>query len=224
MSCTISSGGRQAKHGRVANVELDDLVPLFLHLARLVQHGAADVIADAGELAGLGDGLQKGLRRSVCCSARSGKRGILEFKQGPGTRPADLRDTRARLQASFSMKFQLDEPQGGNSISRHDTSGVWVNGRPHTASVLVPWKGDVRRLGRPSRFEELQPAHFEAIKSLNPDLVRLWQRRPAAIPEPGPVARAGGSSHRFRGHRTSPQPAAPTTCWPAKAAMCSPRF
>ena len=36
------------------------------------------------------------------------------------------------------MKFQLDEPQGGNSISRHDTQGVWVNGQPHTASVLVP--------------------------------------------------------------------------------------
>jgi hypothetical protein len=51
-------GRLQPEHGQVADVELDDLVALFLHLAGLVQHGPTDVVADVGELAGLGDGLQ----------------------------------------------------------------------------------------------------------------------------------------------------------------------
>jgi len=83
----------------------------------------------------------------------------------------------------FSMKFQLDEPQGGNSISRHDTTGVWVNGRPHTASVLVPWKGDVAAWA-PSRFEELQALHFEAIKALNPELVIFGSGAKLRFPSP----------------------------------------
>ncbi len=111
------------------------------------------------------------------------KRGILEFKQGPGTWPADLRDTRARFKRRFPMKFQLDEPQGGNSISRHDAQGVWVNGRPHTASVLVPWKGDVVAWA-PSRFEELQAAHFEAIRTLNPELVVFGSGARLRFPNP----------------------------------------
>ncbi len=81
------------------------------------------------------------------------------------------------------MKFQLDEPQGGNSISRHDTQGVWVNGKPHTASVLVPWKGEVHPWS-PSRFEELQPAHFEAIQALNPELVVFGSGATLRFPSP----------------------------------------
>lgn len=81
------------------------------------------------------------------------------------------------------MKFQLDEPQGGNSISRHDALGVWVNGQPHTASVLVPWKGAVLAWA-PSRFEELQPVHFEAIKGLNPELVIFGSGAKLRFPGP----------------------------------------
>ena len=81
------------------------------------------------------------------------------------------------------MKFQLDEPQGGNSISRHDAQGVWVNGQPHTASVLVPWKGAVAPWA-PSRFEELQPADFEAIKALNPELVVFGSGAKLRFPSP----------------------------------------
>jgi uncharacterized protein len=68
------------------------------------------------------------------------------------------------------MKFQLDEPQGGNTISRHDAQGVWVNGQPHTRSVLVPWRGEVQAW-RPSRFAELEEADFEALLGLKPELV-----------------------------------------------------
>jgi uncharacterized protein len=82
------------------------------------------------------------------------------------------------------MKFQLDEPQGGNSISRHEGRQVWVNGQPHQRSVLVPWRGEVQNWGL-QRFEDLAEAHFEQILALRPELVvfgsgsRLRFARPA---------------------------------------------
>ncbi|MCX2864651.1 Mth938-like domain-containing protein [Paucibacter sp. PLA-PC-4] len=68
------------------------------------------------------------------------------------------------------MKFQLDEPQGGNSISRHDGQNVWVNGQQHGESLLVPWRGEVQTWGL-ARFEDLSEAHFERILALKPELV-----------------------------------------------------
>jgi uncharacterized protein len=68
------------------------------------------------------------------------------------------------------MKFHLDEPQGGNSISRHDADGVWVNGDPYRSSLLVPWRGEVQPW-EPRRFEALTEAHFEQILALKPELV-----------------------------------------------------
>ena len=81
------------------------------------------------------------------------------------------------------MKFQLDEPQGGNSISRHDAQGVWVNGQPHTTSVLVPWKGNVLAWAA-LRFEALEPAHFEAMRALNPELVIFGSGTRLRFPSP----------------------------------------
>jgi uncharacterized protein len=68
------------------------------------------------------------------------------------------------------MKFQLDEPMGGNSISRHDASQVWVNGQPHGSSLLVPWQGEVQTWNV-QRFDDLTSAHFEQILALKPELV-----------------------------------------------------
>ncbi len=68
------------------------------------------------------------------------------------------------------MKFQLDEPQGGNSISRHDGQCVWVNGAEHRASLLVPWRGEVQPW-QVKRFEDLSEGHFQQILSLKPELV-----------------------------------------------------
>lgn len=81
------------------------------------------------------------------------------------------------------MKFQLDEPQGGNTISRHDTQGVWVNGQAFRSSLLVPWKGDVVAWA-PSRFEELEAAHFEAIRALRPELVVFGSGARLRFPSP----------------------------------------
>ncbi|MCV2363668.1 Mth938-like domain-containing protein [Paucibacter sp. DJ1R-11] len=68
------------------------------------------------------------------------------------------------------MKFQLDEPQGGNIISRHDGQSVRVNADEHRSSVLVPWRGDVQAWAL-TRFEDLSEAHFEQILTLKPELV-----------------------------------------------------
>ena len=68
------------------------------------------------------------------------------------------------------MKFHLDEPQGGNSISRHDGQTVWVNGDQHSSSLLVPWRGDVQAWGL-TRFDQLSEQHFEQILALKPELV-----------------------------------------------------
>ena len=68
------------------------------------------------------------------------------------------------------MKFQLDEPQGGNSISKHDGQSVWVNGKAHVSSLLVPWAGEVQAWALRS-FEELTEQHFEQMLSLKPELV-----------------------------------------------------
>ena len=68
------------------------------------------------------------------------------------------------------MKFQLDEPQGGNSISRHDGTRLCVNGEVHQSSLLVPWRGEVQSWPL-ARFEDLSEAHFEQILALKPELV-----------------------------------------------------
>ncbi|WP_310386020.1 Mth938-like domain-containing protein [Roseateles sp.] len=68
------------------------------------------------------------------------------------------------------MKFQLDEPQGGNSISKHDGRTVWINGAAFGTSLLVPWKGEVQPWSL-QRFEDLTEQHFEQVLGLKPELV-----------------------------------------------------
>ncbi len=49
-------GRFKAKHGEVADVELDDFVTVLLHLPGLVEHGPTNVVADVGKLVGFLDG------------------------------------------------------------------------------------------------------------------------------------------------------------------------
>ena len=51
-------GAVEAKHGEIADVELDDLVALLLHLPGGVHDGAPDVVADVGELGRFENGFQ----------------------------------------------------------------------------------------------------------------------------------------------------------------------
>ncbi len=81
------------------------------------------------------------------------------------------------------MKFQLDQPQGGNTISRHDGQCVWVNGEPHKQSLLVPWAGVVQAWPV-ARFEDLTEAHFAQILALKPELVIFGSGAKIRFPRP----------------------------------------
>lgn len=70
------------------------------------------------------------------------------------------------------MKFELDQPEGVNAITRVAPGQVWVQAQPYAHSVLVPWRGEVLPWA-PQTFEDLAPAHFEAILALQPELVIL---------------------------------------------------
>jgi uncharacterized protein len=68
------------------------------------------------------------------------------------------------------MKFQPDRAEGVNLISRHDAGRLWVGAAAYGRSVLVPWQGAVEDW--PARSAaDLQPAHFEQVLRLQPELV-----------------------------------------------------
>ncbi|MEN9417246.1 MAG: hypothetical protein RI988_866 [Pseudomonadota bacterium] len=68
------------------------------------------------------------------------------------------------------MKFQPDRAEDVNLITRHDPDRVWVGASGYAHSVLVPWQGVVQAW--PARTPgELQPAHFEQLLALRPELV-----------------------------------------------------
>lgn len=68
------------------------------------------------------------------------------------------------------MKFQPDRLEGVNAITRVDAEGVSVNGVRHAASLLVPWRGDVRAWPV-ERFGALDAAAFENVVALRPEVV-----------------------------------------------------
>jgi uncharacterized protein len=59
---------------------------------------------------------------------------------------------------------------GVNVVSRLESGTVWVHQTPYTASVLVPWQGEVRAwpVSHPA---DLQALHFEQLLSMQPELV-----------------------------------------------------
>jgi uncharacterized protein len=68
------------------------------------------------------------------------------------------------------MKFQPERAEGVNVISRHEPQRIWVGATEHTASVLVPWQGEV--LPWPAAdVASLTADHFERILALQPALV-----------------------------------------------------
>lgn len=68
------------------------------------------------------------------------------------------------------MKFQPDQLDGVNAVSRLEAGRVWVHQTAFNQSVLVPWRGEV--LPWPARQpDELTASHFEAVLALQPELV-----------------------------------------------------
>jgi uncharacterized protein len=68
------------------------------------------------------------------------------------------------------MKFQPDSLAGTNTVTRHESGAVWINGKPWTGSVLVPWRGDVQRWPLEA-LPALTAGHFEQVLALKPELV-----------------------------------------------------
>jgi hypothetical protein len=64
----------EAEHGQVADVELDDLVAVLLHLARLFQRGAADLVTDVIQLVRFQNRSQNITLPNadvICCNAKN---------------------------------------------------------------------------------------------------------------------------------------------------------
>lgn len=84
------------------------------------------------------------------------------------------------------MKLQPDRLEGGNMISGYDRASVTVNGQAHGQSVIVPAQGPVQPWPC-ERVADLEPAHFEQVAALGPEVVifgsgaRLQFPRPALL-------------------------------------------
>ncbi len=86
------------------------------------------------------------------------------------------------------MKFQAERMEGQNAIARHGVEGVVVNGASYTASVIVPWRGEVAPWDADG-FEALTVRHFQRLADLAPELVILGTGKrlrfpPAALLKP----------------------------------------
>ena len=81
------------------------------------------------------------------------------------------------------MKMRADRIEGRNAIARHGPEGVVVNGVEHTASVLVPWQGDIVAWDI-AAFEALTAEHFARVAALAPEIVVFGSGERLRFPSP----------------------------------------
>ena len=68
------------------------------------------------------------------------------------------------------MKFQPDQMDGVNAISRLEKRRIWVHQTPFDSSIVVPWRGEAQAWPV-TQASDLQPLHFEGLIALDPELV-----------------------------------------------------
>ncbi len=68
------------------------------------------------------------------------------------------------------MKLQPDRIEGVNAVTAITDGTVRINGLPHSASLLLPWRGDVQAWPC-GDFADLRAEHFELLVALAPELV-----------------------------------------------------
>ena len=68
------------------------------------------------------------------------------------------------------LKLQPDRIEGVNAVTGIAPGHLRINGRPHTTSVVLPWKGEVRPWDC-AAFAALRAEHFEELLALAPELV-----------------------------------------------------
>lgn len=68
------------------------------------------------------------------------------------------------------MKLQPDRVAHANVITRYGPGGVQIGERQWTASLVLPWQGEVRTWNV-AGLEQLEATHFETIAALEPELL-----------------------------------------------------
>ncbi len=97
----------------------------------------------------------------------------------PRTRPP----ARARHRRDPQVKLHADQPQSLNTVTAYGPGYIEINLVRHTNSVLVMPEGEVRPWPV-DRFEDLEPAHFEQLSELGPEVVLLGTGSRLRFPHP----------------------------------------
>ena len=90
------------------------------------------------------------------------------------------------------MKFQLETAPGRNVVTGYGEGYVAINRERHERSLIVG--GDRLLFDWPARWEELNAAHFEFLRSLQPEIVLLGTGPTQKFPHPS----LSGSLHEAR--------------------------
>jgi uncharacterized protein len=81
------------------------------------------------------------------------------------------------------VKLHADQPQSLNTVTAYGPGYIEINLVRHTNSVLVMPEGEVRPWPV-NRFEELEPAHFDQLAELGPEVVLLGTGSRLRFPHP----------------------------------------
>lgn len=81
------------------------------------------------------------------------------------------------------MKLQPDRQDDFNAITAYSPGGITVNGQEHRASLVIPWRGELRPW--PCRaLDELTAGLFESLLALEPELVIFGSGTRLRFPSP----------------------------------------
>lgn len=81
------------------------------------------------------------------------------------------------------MKLHADQPLALNTVTAYGPDYIEINLIRHTHSILVLPEGEIRPWPV-DRFEDLEPAHFEALAALGPEVVLLGTGSRLRFPHP----------------------------------------
>ncbi|MBV8272419.1 MAG: hypothetical protein JO067_09115, partial [Cupriavidus sp.] len=81
------------------------------------------------------------------------------------------------------MKLHADKPQNLNTVTGYGPGYIEINAIRHETSVLVMPEGDIEPWPA-RRFEDLEPAHFEALLARSPEVVLLGTGDRLRFPHP----------------------------------------
>ncbi|SPA37178.1 conserved hypothetical protein [Cupriavidus taiwanensis] len=101
----------------------------------------------------------------------------------PAFRSADPPASPASHRRDPQVKLHADQPQSLNTVTAYGPGYIEINLVRHTSSVLVMPEGDVRPWPV-DRFEDLEPAHFEQLSELGPEVVLLGTGSRLRFPHP----------------------------------------